>query len=84
MKTPFITNSINRSLFYHVVKVSIHPFAVWVLAQMLTEGVAFSQVLTHGPVVGGVTASTANVFVRTDQQAIVALWYGSDPNLGTY
>src|SRR5207253_4791834 len=39
---------------------------------------------THGPVVGGATASTANVFVRTDQEASVALWYGTDPNLGTY
>ncbi|HST10116.1 MAG TPA: hypothetical protein VLL05_07050, partial [Terriglobales bacterium] len=28
-------------------------------------GMALSQVLTHGPVVGGATDSTANVFVRT-------------------
>jgi alkaline phosphatase D len=84
MKTSSITNSINRSPFYRVAKVSIHPFAVWVLAQIMTADVALSQVLTHGPVVGGVTASTANVFVRTDQQATVALSYGTDPNLGAY
>ena len=81
MKTRSITNSINPSSFYHVVKVSVHPFTVWILAQMMTAGVALSQVLTHGPVVGGVTASTANVFVRTDQGASVVLWYGTDPNL---
>jgi phosphodiesterase/alkaline phosphatase D-like protein len=84
MKTPSITNSINWLLFYHFVKVSIHPFTVWVLAQMMTADVALSHVLTHGPVVGGVTASTANVFVRTDQQATVVLSYGTDPNLGAY
>lgn len=54
----------------------------WVLAQIITASLAFSQVLTHGPVIGGVTASTANVFVRTDHEARVALWYGTDPNLG--
>jgi alkaline phosphatase D len=53
-----------------------------VLAQILTANLALSQVLTHGPVIGGVTDSTANVFVRTDQEASVALWYGTDPNLG--
>jgi hypothetical protein len=84
MKTRPITNSINRLLFYHVVKGSIHLFTAWVLAQMMTADVALSQVLTHGPVAGGITASTANVFVRTDQEATVALSYGTDPNLGAY
>ncbi len=59
-------------------------FTVWVLAQLMTAGLTFSQVLTHGPVVGGVTASEANIFIRTDQQTSVALQYGTDPNLGTY
>jgi len=31
-----------------------------------------------------VTASSANVFVRTDQETSVALRYGTDPNLATY
>jgi len=50
----------------------------------MMAGTALSQVLTHGPVVGGVTASTANVFVRTDQPASVGLRYGTDANLGTF
>jgi len=40
-----------------------------------------AQKLTHGPVVGGVTTSTANVFVRTNTSTTVALVYGTDPNL---
>ena len=59
-------------------------FTISVLAQIMTAGFALGQVLTHGPVVGGVTDSSANVFVRTDQRARVALWYGTDPNLGTH
>ncbi len=54
------------------------------LLQMMTMSLAWSQVLTHGPVVGGVTASSANVFVRTNQEASVALRFGTDPNLETY
>jgi alkaline phosphatase D len=73
----------NRSS-YHGGTVSIHPFTVWVLAQIIMAGLALGQTLTHGPVVGGVTAQTANVFVRTDQATTVALRYGTDPNLGTY
>jgi hypothetical protein len=49
----------------------------------MAAGLTFGQVLTHGPVVGGVTSSSANVFVRTDQAASVVLWYGTDPNLQT-
>jgi alkaline phosphatase D len=41
-------------------------------------------VLTHGPVVGGVTDTAARVFVRTDQVANVAVRYDTDPNFGTY
>lgn len=50
----------------------------------MTTGLTFGQVLTHGPLVGGVTTSTASVFLRTDQKVRVALWYGTDPNLGTH
>src|SRR5262245_5559409 len=57
---------------------------VWILVQIMTVGLIFGQVLTHGPVVGGVTSSSANVFVRTDQAASVVLRYGTDPNLQTY
>jgi alkaline phosphatase D len=45
---------------------------------------ASAQVLTHGPVVGGVTDSAANVFVRTSVSATVALQYGTDPNFGSF
>ncbi len=59
-------------------------FITLALVLGLTASVAMGQVLTHGPVTGGVTDSSANVFVRTDQSADVALWYGTDPNLLTY
>ena len=52
--------------------------------EMVATGQASGQVLTHGPVVGGVTGSEAKVFVRTDQAGSVALRYGTDPNLDTY
>ncbi len=47
-------------------------------------GCASAQTLSHGPVVGGVTANSANVFVRTSQAAHVVIRYGTDPTLGTY
>ncbi|HEY2713621.1 MAG TPA: alkaline phosphatase D family protein [Chthoniobacterales bacterium] len=50
----------------------------------VTANSARAQVLTHGPVVGGVTDTGAKVFVRTSQAADVTLEYGTDPNLGTY
>jgi len=40
-----------------------------------------SPILTHGPVVGGVTDSQAQVFVRTNQSAAVILQYSTDPGL---
>ncbi len=45
---------------------------------------AFAQTLAHGPVVGGVTDSSANVFLRSSQETTVALRYGTDPDLMTY
>lgn len=76
--------SLNTSSFRQLTRVRAGRFTLWVLAQTMTAGLTFSQVLTHGPVVGGVAASEANVFVRTDQQTSVALQYGTDPNLRTY
>ncbi len=55
----------------------------WLLLH-LTVSSTLGQTLTHGPVVGGVTDSTANVFVRASQVATVAVRYGTDPNLTTY
>ena len=57
---------------------------VFTLAGLVPTARAVNPVLTHGPVVGGVTASKAKVFVRTDQEASVLLRYGIDPNLDTY
>ncbi len=65
-------------------KLGFPPVAVWILTQITSIGLASGQVLTHGPVLGGVTASSANVFVRTDQAARVALRYGTDPTLTLY
>src|SRR5262249_11227295 len=56
--------------------------ALLLLLCPLARGLAAS--LTHGPVVGGVTSSVANVFVRTSDVATVTLRYGTDPTLTTY
>ncbi len=55
----------------------------WLLLH-LTVSSTLGQTLTHGPVVGRVTDSTANVFLRASQVATVAVRYGTDPNLTTY
>ena len=60
------------------------PVIAWVVTQVIIAGLALGQAFTHGPVVGGVTASDANVFVRTYQIATVEVHYGTDPNLATY
>ena len=52
------------------------------VAQAITHLAA--PALTHGPGVGGVTASEAKVFVRTDAAANVAIRYGTDPTLAAY
>ena len=52
--------------------------------QVLAIALATGQTRTHGPVIGGVTDSSARVFVRTDQSSSVELRYGTDPDLATY
>lgn len=42
---------------------------------------ANSAVLTHGPVVDGVVANEAKVFLRTSEEASVKIQYSLDPNL---
>ncbi len=49
--------------------------------QLLFAAALSAQILTQGPVVGGVAATEAKVFVRTDQAATVALRYGTNPEL---
>ncbi len=39
-----------------------------------------AQVLIHGPVVGGVTDTAAQVFLRTDRATAIAVRWGADPN----
>ncbi len=51
---------------------------------LLSARLCSGQVLTHGPVVGGVSSSAANVFVRTDIPAAVVLRYGTDPDLNSF
>ena len=67
-----------------VMKFSPRTLAFWLGIQIVATGLASAQLLTHGPIVGGVTASEAKVFVRTDSAASVTLRYGSDPDLQTY
>jgi alkaline phosphatase D len=65
-------------------KFSPKTLAFWLGIQIAATGVVPAQLLTHGPIVGGVTASEAKVFVRTDSAANVTLRYGTDPDLQTY
>jgi alkaline phosphatase D len=51
---------------------------------LISPSPASAAELTHGPVVGGVTSTSANIFIRTDLAANVALRYGTDPNFATY
>lgn len=51
------------------------------LAPPPPRAAAGSAVLTHGPVVGGVTDTRARVFVRTDRKAEVKLRYGQAKDL---
>ena len=59
-------------------------FSLSTIVLLVTAGLALGQVLTHGPVVGGVSAAKAQIFVRTDQAAGVLLRYGTNPNLNHY
>ena len=65
-------------------KIPLDRFTTSVLTQIVIAELALGQVLTHGPVIGGVTPSKARVFVRTDAAANVALRYGTDPSLARY
>ena len=80
-----MVNAPARMMMFAVCKRTIHlmkiPLALTIafLAQSISAGSASSQVLTHGPAAGGVTDSSANVFVRTNQATSVVLRYGNRP-----
>jgi len=61
-------------------KLPLKTLTLFSAVQLLLTEVVPGQILTHGPVVGGVTAAEAKVFVRTDQAANVALEYGTRPS----
>jgi len=46
--------------------------------------VSSAAILTHGPVVGGVTPRAAKVFVRVDQLADVQIRFSRDPTFSTF
>jgi alkaline phosphatase D len=58
--------------------------AVALLALLSSASLGLASSASHGPIVGGVTTSSANVFVRTDVSATVTLRYGTDPTLTTF
>ena len=60
-------------------KVSPRAIVFVGIMQLLIARVAFGQVMTHGPVIGGVTDTEAKIFVRTDQSATVVIQYSTDP-----
>jgi alkaline phosphatase D len=48
------------------------------LLLLLVTGTAFSQFVTHGPVVGGVTPTSARLYVRTTQASEVKIQLATD------
>ncbi|MEO6871898.1 MAG: hypothetical protein ABI233_06725 [Chthoniobacterales bacterium] len=60
---------------------AVSLIALVAAGQIFTAGATQASTLTHGPVFGGVTPATGNVFLRTGQGATVQLRYGTDPNL---
>lgn len=58
--------------------------ALCIFFQLFGIALISGQTLTHGPVVGGVTSSTAKIFIRTSQNASVQIRYGTDPTLQSY
>jgi alkaline phosphatase D len=56
-------------------------FGFSLVFMLTTVSHASSAVLTHGPVVGKVSAHKAKVFLRTEQGASVKIEYSTDPNL---
>ncbi len=54
---------------------------LFALLLIVTSGLA--QQLTHGPVTGAVTSTSARIFVRTDIAIEVRLKYGTDSNLAS-
>lgn len=65
-------------------KPSPRSFILFCLFQAFALTFAIGQTLSHGPVVGGVTAASANVFVRSSGAAHVLVRYGTDPKLPSY
>ncbi len=53
--------------------------SLWLVGFAVVPG--YAQVLTHGPVTGGVDANNAKVFVRTGAAASVMVQYGTFPTL---
>jgi len=76
--------SAGATFHFQMIQKTFKNRAVCIFVQLVGAGFLSAQTLTHGPVVGGVTSSTANVFVRTDKNARVQIRYGTDPNLLTY
>lgn len=57
--------------------------AFWLAIQLASVSCLSAQVMTHGPVVGGVTDTTAQIFMRTDQAASVSIRWSTDPTFAT-
>lgn len=63
------------------IRFSVH---FWIVTQLMVVRRTFGRVLTHGPVVGGVTETDAKVFVRTDQTVSVQVRYSTDPTFTVF
>ena len=58
---------------------------VWLSTMLhISSAEAQQPVLTHGPLVGAVTESSAVVWIRVDSLAQVRVRYGADPDLASY
>src|SRR5262249_15440621 len=76
--------SAGATVSFEMIQKTFKSTAICTFLQFIGVGFLSAQSLSLGPVVGGVTSSTANVFVRTDNSARVQIRYGADPTLQTY
>lgn len=72
MNKPFVNKQPNTRWFFIFCLMSVFIF--------ISSSSSYAAVLTHGPVVGGVTGSQAKIFIRTNQGASVKIEYSPDPN----
>jgi len=56
---------------------------LWTILMMFSS-LVFAQNITHGPMIGGVTESSARIYIRTNQASNFTLEYSKDSLFSTF